>query len=359
MAISSIVAGRSVRILLIPMFLLIFLTGCYTVEQGYHFLKDQLRAKPLEQAVARWPQYASFFEEAESIRAFGRDELGLADTESYTRFIPLDRDYLVSVVSAVDPVSFERKFWRYPIVGPAPYKGFYREKAALRTAERLEQQGWETFVRKVGAFSSLGYFRDPLYSYMSEYHPERLASMLFHEMTHATVWIQGDVPLNEAVAVFVGDQGALEYLRQRFGSGSPSYQDALKRQAERTRFRQFMSELAVRLETLYASDSDAETKLREKRRIIADEKLRFAENYDQWFSDDSYRGFLEREVNNAYVDLYRTYNGDVELIASLYAARGESIRSVLEAFREDGDGRTYRSLLREWLAEEPQEPTTL
>ncbi len=350
---------RSAQILLMHILLLMLLTGCYTFEQGYHFIKDQLSAKSLDRAVARWPQYAAFFEEADSIRAFGRTELGLADTESYTTFVPLDRNYLVTVVSAVDPLSFERKLWRYPVVGPAPYRGFYREKAALRTASRLEKRGWETFVRRVGAFSSLGYFRDPLYSYMSEYHPERLASMLLHEMTHATVWIHGDVPLNEAVAVFIGDQGALAYLRERFGTGSTYYQDALKRQAERGRFRQFMRELALRLETLYASDLDAETKLREKQTVIADEKRRFAENYDLWFSSDSYQGFLEREINNAYIDLYRTYNSDVELIASLYAARGEDLRSLVTLFREEGDGRHYRGLLREWLAEEPQEPATL
>lgn len=359
MASSKTFRRRAFRQISLQIMLLPLLIGCYTAEQGFHFLRDQARARSVARVAVARPEYASFLREVDSIRVYAREELGLVDSDSYTTFVELDRDYLVTVVSAVDPLSFQRKLWKYPVVGSVPYKGFYREKAALRTAARLEKAGWDTLVRRVGAFSSLGYFRDPLYSFMTNYHPERLASMLIHEMTHATVWIPGDVPLNEAVATFVGDRGALDYLRDRYGAGSLNYREALRRQSERKQFGQFMIDFAMRLDRLYASDLEDQAKLSQKAIIIAEEQQRFEESYDHWFSDDSYRGFLSRIVNNAYLDLYRTYNTDVELIALLYVSRGEDLRAVVSAFEGNPGDKAPRALLQEWLAEEPDTSPTL
>ncbi|MFP4153003.1 MAG: aminopeptidase [Alkalispirochaeta sp.] len=329
--------------------LLFLLNSCYTAEQGANFLKDQLRSRRIESAAVRWPEYNPFFEETAQIRRYARDRIGLADTKSYTTFIQDDRDHIVTVVSAAAPLSFERKVWRFPVVGEVPYKGFYNESAALETARKLEREGWETMVRRVGAFSTLGYFRDPLYSYMAEYTPERLAAMLIHEMTHATVWIRDDVSLNEALATFVGDQGALEYLQYRYGPDSPPYHDAVRRRNDRQRFQKFMLELATSLEKLYGTELDPETKQEQKVATIAGAKASFAANYDAWFSDDSYRGFLERTVNNAYIDLYRTYNADIELIEELYHLRGNDLAALVGAFRAVPSDTAPRTLLAEWL----------
>jgi len=350
--------SRLIRALPVQVVLLVVLTGCYTAEQGAHFLKDQLRSRRIDAAADKWPEYAPFFEETEEIRRYARNRIGLADTKSYTTFIKEDRGYVVTVVSAAAPLSFERKVWRFPVVGEVPYKGFYNEGDALETARKLEREGWETLVRRVGAFSTLGFFRDPLYSYMADYDPERLAAMLIHEMTHATVWFRDDVSLNEALATFVGDRGALEYLAERHGIDHPVYRDALRRQSERARFLRFLRDLATSLEELYGTDLDQPAKEQRKSTIIADAKSEFAAQYDEWFSDDSYRGFLERNVNNAYLDLYRTYNADIELIEALYERRGRSIRALVDAFKTVPDDIPPRTLLTEWLAEAPPSAAT-
>lgn len=325
-------------------------TGCYIINQGAHFLKDQVRSRSLDRAQAKWPEYDALFRESEAIRRFGSEELGLETSDNYTTFVKLDRNYLVSVVSAAKPTSFERKVWRFPVVGEVPYKGFYNPKKAQRLAKRLEKRGWESLVRRVDAFSSLGYFTDPLYSFMAEYHQERLANLIIHEMTHATVWVKDDAPLNEAMATFVGNQGALAYLRQRYGEGSEVLEQGELRQRESRLFVAFMRELASRLQRLYDEGLPEEETLRRKDEIIREAKVRFEASYDEWFHSDRYRFLLEADLTNAYIDLFRTYNEDVELIRALYERSEGSLSTLLIRLREVAQAREPRLRLRELIA---------
>ena len=343
------VSPASGRRLFLIVLLSLPLSGCYIISQGAHFLSDQLRARPTGRAAERWPQYAEFITDTEAIREFGIRFVGLRDTKSYTTFVRTEHGHLAYVVSAARPTSFERHLWRYPVVGAMPYKGFYRERAALREALRLEAAGWETMTRRVGAFSSLGYFVDPLYSYMSMYPPERIASLLLHEMTHATIWVSNDVPLNEAIANFVGDRGALAYLEHRYGTDSPILEDAIRRQSERARFTQFMQGLARELETVYDSGRPESEVLELKAQTVAAARERFATRYDEWFSSETYRGLLQREINNAYVDLYRTYSDDMHLVEAVYESVGGDLRLLLTALLAIEDavpaGQTLRTAL--------------
>ncbi len=343
------VSQASGRRLFLIMLMTLPLSGCYIISQGAHFLTDQLRARPTGRAMEHWPQYAEFIMNTEAVREYGIRSMGLRDTKSYTTFVRTDHGHLAYVVSAARPTSFERHLWRYPVVGAMPYRGFYRETAALREARRLEAAGWETMTRRVGAFSSLGYFVDPLYSYMSMYPPERIASLLLHEMTHATIWVSNDVPLNEAIANFVGDRGALAYLAHRYGTDSPVLEDAIRRQSERARFTRFMQNLARELEAVYDSGLPEREILELKARTIAAARERFAAHYDEWFSSDAYRWFLEREINNAYVDLYRTYNDDMHLVEVVYESVGGDLHALLSTLAAIEDslpaGQTLRTAL--------------
>ena len=325
-------------------------TGCYIVDQGTQFLTYQARARSLDRAEELWPQYKPLFEETEKIRRFGEKRMGLEMSRNYTSFVKLDRNYLVTVVSAARPTSFERKGWWFPVVGEVPYKGFYRERKAARLAEGLREKGWETLLRRVDAFSSLGYFRDPLYSFMFDYHQERLANLLLHEMVHATIWIADDAPLNEAMATFLGDRGALEYLAETYGEESEVYREGVLRQEESDRFVAFMRELTVRLEGLYDRELPEQEVLERKGQIIEEERERFRMSYEEWFSSDRYRFFLEREINNAYVDLFRTYNEDIALIESLYEREGRDLRRLLDTLGEVSAAEEPRSRLLELIA---------
>lgn len=325
------------------------LTGCYVVSQGAQFLTYQARARSVERAEERWPEYAPLFSEAAAIRAFGEEALGLSGSRSYRKFVKLERDYLVTVVSAAKQTSFERKTWKFPVVGEVPYKGFYRGTGARRLTKKLRSEGWEVYARKVDAFSSLGYFRDPLYSFMASYHPERLSNLVLHEMTHATIWIRDDAPLNEAIAGFIGDEAALKYLNVRYGPESEIYREGVLRQEERRRFVRFMRELADRLETLYDSGVGKAEILRRREAIFRQEKRRFSREYAEWFSDDRYRFFLDVELNNAYVDLFRTYNEDADTVATLYASVDQNLPELIALLKELGESEEPRKRLRSMI----------
>ena len=316
-------------------------------------MSHQLRAHPTDQAHSRWPDYADFISMTGRIREFGIEHLGLRETNSFTSFVKFEKDYLAYVVSAARPTSFDRHRWRYPVVGSLPYKGFYNRAAAEREAARLEAAGWETFTRTVGAFSTLGFFTDPLYSFMAKYPPERIASILLHEMTHETIWIDDDVPLNEAIATFVGDRGALAYLEYRYGLDSPVFAEAMRRQSDRTRFIQFMRHLAGRLEIIYDSDLPAGEILRLRERTIQEEKERFAANYHDWFFGDVYIGFPNRRVDNAYIDLYRTYNADIELVETVYTAIGGGLSNLVSMLASIPPSH-LRTALESWPTDPPE-----
>ncbi|GHT80374.1 hypothetical protein FACS1894130_11490 [Spirochaetia bacterium] len=149
------------------------------------------------------------------IRRFAMEELGLRETKNYTRYVKLDRDYLAAAVSAAERDAFVRYEWWFPVVGNVPYKGFFRAEDARREGEKLRKRDLDVWIRRVDAFSTLGWFRDPLYSYMRDYPVHELADLLIHELLHATVYLKGHSQFDEELAEFVGREGSRLYYRKK------------------------------------------------------------------------------------------------------------------------------------------------
>lgn len=334
------------------------LSSCYIVSQGRHLLGHQLRAKPVESIEG----HTEFFRTVRSIRAYGRDELGLADTENYTRFVEIDGDHLVTVVSATEETSFAWKEWWFPFFGRFPYKGFYREKSARRLARRLDGNGYDVFVRRVDAFSTLGYFRDPLYSFMTDYDPFRLASLIIHEQTHATLFLKNEVQFNEELATFVGYHGALSYLESVYGRDSQEYFDASVYWEELDVFLAEIRGLHARLATLYRTAEGADgpenatrrsDMLKRKAEIIETFQSEFAGRYDALFATDRFRWFADYPVNNAVIDVYMKYTRDLSLFESLYDAVDRSIPRLLAYLAPlEGSGQDPKSFMRTIILDE-------
>jgi predicted aminopeptidase len=331
-------------------------SGCYTLKQGSALLGYLNRAVPLEALLeppaksaiankaagdavasiaedqAEAEKNRRFVERVYDIRSFAMEELGLKMSKNYTRYVQIERDYLAAVVSACPPDSFNRHLWHFPIVGAVPYKGFFNVNDAKKEREKLEKKKLDVWIRGVEAFSTLGWFKDPLYSYMREYSTARLANLLIHELLHATVFIKGHVQFNEELAEFVGSEGARLYIENRFGRESAECQEMLSQEADELAFVSFIHELTEELETLYASDVGREEKLFEKERIIAAAKERFAAEYSSRFLSDNYREFAELPVNNAYLDLYQLYHEKDSFFAGLYEKTAGDGISQLRSF---------------------------
>jgi predicted aminopeptidase len=308
----------------------ILFSGCYTLTQGFTMLGYLNKAVPLESLLAE-ETAEPFVERILDIRRFAAEELGLKESGNYTRYVAIDRDYLAAVVSAAAPDSFTRYEWRFPVVGKVPYKGFFNPADARKEGEKLKKQGLDVWIRQVDAFSTLGWFSDPIYSYMRDYPVHQLADLIIHETLHATVYLKGRSQFNEELAEFVGSEGARLYMEKTFGHDADEYRRMLDSQADGAAYLVFIQELIAELETLYAQPLNREEKLEQKERIIIAAQRRFEAEYETRFRRDNYRGFSRLPVNNAYLELFRLYYSGGGYLRDLYERFGRDLPRFIDA----------------------------
>jgi len=314
-------------------------SGCYTIRQGTAFLGYLSRAVPLETLLAptgdpeQDERNRVFVEKVHDIRYFAQYELGLSVGRNYTRYVSLDRDFLVAVVSASARDSFTTHLWRYPVVGALPYRGYFNVDGALRQRDRLERRGLDVWIRGVDAFSTLGWFRDPVFTFMRHYRVDRLADLIIHESLHATVWLRGQGHFNEELADFVGREGARLYIVSRFGEDSEEYKAMVAAEKDSRAFLEFVRELITELEALYGSGYPLDVILYERQNIIAAAQERFEAEYDERFISDNFRGFSALPINNAYLDLFRIYTPADGFVKGLFERSGKTLAEFIAAAR--------------------------
>ena len=262
----------------LPLLAVGFLTlaGCatnlgYLVKQGNYLLRDStgtVSLASLIEAPSTPAETRDFLLRVTEIKSFAVETIGLTNNGNYTRYKEIARDHLVDVVQACDALSFTPYLWGYPFLGKLPYRGYYERADADGEAARLKKEGYDVIVRPVDAFSTLGFTKDPVYSFMRKYSPFQIASLIIHEQTHATLFVKDQPDFNEELANFVGDEGAFEWLRTKYGEDSPFYHDALDEYADSQTFVGLLQGLSTELKGLYGEDISREEKLAGKKRII-------------------------------------------------------------------------------------------
>jgi len=323
------------------------LSSCYLTEQASRYLALHGRAVPVATALAdprTSPAVRSFLERVARIRSFAEANFGLRQTKNYSSIVMLDSDRLATVVSACAELSFDTYEWSYPFLGKLPYRGYFDPKEAATEAARLRKAGWDVISRPVDAFSTLGWFSDPLFSFMASYGESDVADTIIHEMTHATIWSHGHDQFNEELATFVGGEGSLLYLASAYGPDSPELKRATEDRADAEAFSAWLRGTADELQTLYSSSLPPDEKRAQKAAIIAARAAAFKEQSSQLFHGDAYRTFPMDRLNNAYLDLYRLYEGEPDLYRDFYQkVCGSSMRRFIEAVsriaKQGGDPR--------------------
>lgn len=313
------------------------LTGCYVIQQGTILLSYHSRAVPVEELLTQTetePETKTFLSQVQDIRTFATEELGLMSNTNYTTYVELDRQHLAYVVSASDAVSFTPYEWWFPIVGKVPYKGFFREPDARKEAQGLRQKGWDVWVRRVDAFSTLGYFSDPLYSFMKTYPLYQIAELIIHEQAHATLYVKGQSRFNEEFATFIGKQGSRAYLISRFGEASAEYRAKVEAEQDQQVFIKSMQDLIQRLEALYRTGLPKEQMLQQKDQIIQKFKEEFLATYSEKFQTEAYKKFAELPINNAYLFLYRLYYPEESFFETLYEQSGKNLKTIIQAAKQ-------------------------
>lgn len=190
--------------------------GCYVSRAAYEEARILARRQPIQRLVARDntdPALRAKLALVLAARQFAVDSLGLEAGKSFTTFSQLDRDTLVLVVSAAYRDRLQLKTWSFPVVGSFPYKGFFDFDEAKRTATVLRDEGFDVSLGASSAFSTLGWFNDPLVSTTVRQDSVTLVNTVLHELLHNTYFAKGKVSFNESFASFVGGRGAEHFFR--------------------------------------------------------------------------------------------------------------------------------------------------
>jgi predicted aminopeptidase len=303
-------------------------SGCSTASYLLQATEGQIaifnRERPISDVIKDErtpPRIKALLSEIPEIKKFG-EASGLKPTKNYQEYVQLDRSAVVYVVSACKPLKFESKEWSFPIVGQFPYLGYFNRDMGHKYAEELKAEGWDVDFRGAAAFSTLGWFRDPVMSTMIPEGDEaygELVNVVLHESTHATLYIAGQAYFNESLANFVADKLTEKYIPLHKGPSSAEQSAYEKSNQDYAKMEKEMHEAYEKLDALYKSDQTDEAKLTEKKKIL-----------DALQADLGWK----RELSNATLIQHKEYNEGTPAFESVYKACGSDNRKFLKVLSE-------------------------
>jgi len=238
----------------------IALAGCnagYITHSAYEEVRILLRRKPITEELANPKLPASTRAKLETVlavRKFAADQLGLNVGGAYSTVAQVDKGAIVWVVMAAPRTSLTPYTWWFPIVGNVPYRGYFSHADANAEAARMEAQGYDTYVRPAIAFSSLGFFNDPLLSNLLDLSRVELAGVIIHELFHRTYFLMSDVMFDESAATWIGNRGSAEFFTRTEGPESPDTIEAMGIYDSDMKFAAFLLQEQAKLLRLYTSD---------------------------------------------------------------------------------------------------------
>ena len=277
--------------------------------------------------------------EAVSILDFAGDELALSAQGRYVWVAEIDRQYVVWNVIAADSLGIEALARCYPIIGCAAYRGYFTIEGASREAERLRRRGYDVYVGGVAAYSTLGWFDDPLLSTFLDWPVERLAELLFHELAHVAVYVTGDSAFNEAYASFVGERGVMQWLEERGGDVEAF---GIRRRAS-IRLDDYLMAWRERLGRLYAGRASQPTKI-ELKDWAMQEIGQCYRRHRALLGAGRFDRYMEEPFNNARLAQISTYRRWLPAFEALFLAGEEDwktfhaeVSSLSELPRDERD----------------------
>ncbi len=234
-----------------------------------------------------------------AIREYASTELKLPDNKSYRSYADLKRPFAIWNVFATAEFSTELVQWCFPITGCVNYRGYFAKESAEQFAKNLPEDISDAFVGGVPAYSTLGYFNDPILNTFIHYPQVELARLLFHELAHQVVYVQDDSMFNESFATAVEQAGIERWLESQAGSElSATWQKAQTRRGE---FQQLVLKYQQRLKSLYETDLSDQAKRLAKQQTFRDLRDEYQSLKSSWGGYAGYDRWFGQELNNAHL----------------------------------------------------------
>lgn len=312
--------------------LIVCFSGCSTIGYYHQSISGHLKLISQRERIvdivndsARDEKLIQQLQLSESLRSFASERLKLPENDSYRSYVQLEKSYVTWNVFAASEYSTALQQWCFLVVGCVPYRGYFDEVEASRYAEQLAKQGFDVYVAGVPAYSTLGWFDDPLLSSMLDRGEIVTASYIFHELAHQQFYLKGDGNFNEAFATAVEEIGVMEWLHAHERTEDiRRYEDWL---LQKSVFSKFIKDSRDEFELLYLQNFDAEKMLVEKEILIAEMRRKFAKLSDDNKHIERYAKWMSGPLNNAQLGAISLYRELVPSFHRIFALCGNNLDS--------------------------------
>lgn len=325
--------------------------GCQTIQYYQQAIRGEYQILSQRRPIAELladpdlnPKLKEKFGLIIKLRQFAETELKLPVDQHYLAYVDLNRRFAVFNVHAAPQFSLQPRAWWYPFVGHLKYRGYFAETAARKYGEALAAKGDDVYVEGIEAFSTLGWFADPLLNTFIFHSEPELAEILFHELAHQRLFLKGDTDFNEAFATVVAEEGVRRwFLAKNDTAGYQRYATDLEHN------RQFVRLIMNTRELLQALFGDSETPenhyrpnrgpappwmKEEKERILTQLREDYRRLKASWGNDSGYDGWFSKSLNNAQLNTISVYYELVPGFQALLRTQGNDLERFYKAVRE-------------------------
>jgi predicted aminopeptidase len=324
----------SSRFITASLIAMLSLSGCYYGQAIRGQLQILNQRQPIDELIAD-PQTPAELRrtlmQVEKIRAFASRELRLPDNKSYRSYADIGRPYVVWNVFAAEEFSVDPKRWCFPFAGCVAYRGYFSKARAQQFADKLRRQGFDVYVGGVTAYSTLGWFNDPLLNTIIRRGETEIAALIFHELAHQVAYAKGDSPFNESFATTVELEGLKRwFLAQQLSSAYEKHRADL---ANQRAFARLVLSYRQRFAALYAGAHTVEEKRQQKMALFQAMKNEYQQEKARWPGTSRYDRWFDQPLNNAHLLAVGTYHQHLEAFERLLAVHDHNLDAFYRAVK--------------------------
>ncbi len=346
---------------LLLLFLLPIISSCqigYLAKNSMHQTHLLFQRKNISEILDKKkasPQVLKKLELVQDVKLFCKEDLGLEIKKLYSGYVKLNREYLTYLVAAAKKNKLEAYTWWFPIVGTVPYKGFFEKKLAVNEKNKLKLKDLDTYLRGVSAFSTLGWFNDPIYSSMLNGSDDYLVNTIIHETIHANVYFKNQSAFNEQIASFFANIGTLLYYKKKYGINSDQvihlenkYQDSLI-------FSDFIRIKILALKKWYEENQNNPNLSEERIQKFEDFKTTFTNDIKPKMKTKTYNYFENIKINNALLMQYSLYQSDYKLYLNLYESLNKNFKNSISYLKSIKNEKSAKTAIKIYVENKKQD----